>query len=97
MTRDFLEGCLACLQELGIYADHPAWNATAPEVEDPDPPEPYSPILLLDFNEEEYSNQLAEEGAEGGGVGDSEVANELRDEVGTSKPGGEDHDISPKI
>ncbi|GFY82620.1 hypothetical protein Acr_02g0008600 [Actinidia rufa] len=33
------------------------------EVEYLNPPEPYSPILLLDFNEEEYANHPAEYGA----------------------------------
>ncbi|GFZ11581.1 hypothetical protein Acr_22g0009790 [Actinidia rufa] len=37
-----------------------------------------------------------EDGVEGGGLGDSEAANKLGDEVGTSKARGEDH-IPPKV
>ncbi|GFS37635.1 hypothetical protein Acr_00g0053170 [Actinidia rufa] len=81
---------LACLMDLNTPANHPAWNVAAPEVEVPDPPEPYSPIMLLDFKEDEYANQPAEDGAEGGGAGDFEAANKLGGEVGMSGTGGED-------
>ena len=55
-----------------------------PEVEVPDPLEPYLSILLLDFNEEDYAKQPAEDGVEDGGIGDSEATNKLKDEVGMS-------------
>ncbi|GFS33122.1 hypothetical protein Acr_00g0026440 [Actinidia rufa] len=42
------------IEELDTPVEHPSWNAAAPEVEVPDPPKTYSPILLLDYNEEEY-------------------------------------------
>ncbi|GFY83187.1 hypothetical protein Acr_02g0014270 [Actinidia rufa] len=87
----------ALLKELNTSAKHPAWNVVAPEVEVPDPPEPYSPILLLDFNEEEYANQPAEDGADGRGIRDFEEAKKLRDEIETSGAGGEDQDIPPEV
>ena len=45
---------MACLKELGISADHPTWSKVAPEVELLDPPQPYSPLVLFEFNEEKY-------------------------------------------
>ena len=62
---DLPEGWLDCLKELGTPAKHLAWSAVVPEVEIPDPLEPYLPILVLDFNEEEYANQAAEDEAKG--------------------------------
>ncbi|GFZ19738.1 pyruvate kinase family protein [Actinidia rufa] len=53
------EGWLACLKELGIPSDHPAWNAAAPPIEPSNPPAVYSPLILSGFNEEEYVNQAA--------------------------------------
>ncbi|GFY81765.1 hypothetical protein Acr_02g0000050 [Actinidia rufa] len=64
------------------------------EGEDLNPPKPFSPILLMDFNEEEYANHPAEDGAEEGGVGDFEAVNKLWDEVGMGRAKGEDLDIS---
>ncbi|GFS42840.1 hypothetical protein Acr_00g0082000 [Actinidia rufa] len=59
--RIFMEGWLACLTELGIPEDNLPWAKTAPATEFPEPPEPYSPMILPDINEEEYMNQLAED------------------------------------
>ncbi|GFZ11583.1 hypothetical protein Acr_22g0009810 [Actinidia rufa] len=75
---------------------HNPSNTAALEVEVPGPPEPYLLILLLDYNEEEYVNYPAEDGVEGGSLGDSEVANKLGDKIETSRAGGEDH-IPPKV
>ena len=60
----------------------------------PDPPKPYSPIVLLDFNEEEYANQPAEDKAEGGSEGrDLVAADKLREEAGTNRAGDGDQVI----
>ncbi|GFZ07011.1 hypothetical protein Acr_18g0011810 [Actinidia rufa] len=58
----FQEGWLACLKELQIPLDHPAWSSPAPLVQLPASPERYSPINLPDFNEEEYATLPADEG-----------------------------------
>ncbi|GFZ09640.1 hypothetical protein Acr_21g0002390 [Actinidia rufa] len=58
---DFHDGWLACLKELGMPSYHPTWAAMKPPVVFPDPPEPYSPILLSGFDEEEYASRSAEE------------------------------------
>ncbi|GFZ01187.1 hypothetical protein Acr_14g0008220 [Actinidia rufa] len=58
----FQEGWLACLKELQIPLDHPAWSSPAPPVQLPVSPERYSPIHLPDFNEEEYATLPAAEG-----------------------------------
>ncbi|GFZ01113.1 hypothetical protein Acr_14g0007480 [Actinidia rufa] len=58
----FQEGWLACLKELQIPLDHPAWSSPAPPVQLPASPERYSPINLPDFNEEEYATLPAAEG-----------------------------------
>ncbi|GFZ16107.1 hypothetical protein Acr_25g0005160 [Actinidia rufa] len=51
----FHKGWVACLRELGTPSDHLAWVATKPLVAYLEPRlEPYSPILLLSFDEEEY-------------------------------------------
>ncbi|GFZ03455.1 hypothetical protein Acr_16g0000790 [Actinidia rufa] len=55
----FQEGWFACLRELGIPSDHPTWVAPAPPVEFVDPLAAYPPILLPNFNEEEYATILA--------------------------------------
>ena len=70
--------------ELGTPVEHPAWSTVDPEVEVLDPFEPYSAILLLDFNEEEYANQPTKDGEEKGGIRDSKATKKLGDEVGTS-------------
>ncbi|GFY81580.1 hypothetical protein Acr_01g0013890 [Actinidia rufa] len=57
----YMEVWLACLAELDIPEDNPAWAKAAPTVEFPKPPEPYSPLILLSLNEEEYLNQPTEE------------------------------------
>ena len=54
----------ACLTELSIPTDNPAWAKAAFEVELSDSPKPYSPIILSNFNEEEYINQPSKEGGE---------------------------------
>ncbi|GFZ14403.1 hypothetical protein Acr_24g0005930 [Actinidia rufa] len=58
----FQEGWLACLKELKTLLDHPAWASPAPPIQLPASPERYSPIILLDFNEEEYATLPADEG-----------------------------------
>ncbi|GFS40462.1 hypothetical protein Acr_00g0068690 [Actinidia rufa] len=58
----FQEGWLACLKELQIPLDHPAWSSPAPPVQLPASPERYSPINLPDFNEKEYATLPAAEG-----------------------------------
>ncbi|GFS29533.1 hypothetical protein Acr_00g0007130 [Actinidia rufa] len=58
----FQEGWLACLKELKIPLDHPAWSSFAPPIQLPASPERYSPIILPGFNEEEYAILLADEG-----------------------------------
>ncbi|GFY92773.1 S-adenosyl-L-methionine-dependent methyltransferases superfamily protein [Actinidia rufa] len=58
----FQEGWLACLKELKIPPDHPAWSSPAPPVQLLAFPERYSPINLPDFNEEEYATLPADEG-----------------------------------
>ncbi|GFS37204.1 hypothetical protein Acr_00g0050620 [Actinidia rufa] len=51
----FQEGWLTCLKELKVPLDHPAWSSPTPPVQPLAFPERYSPIILLDFNEEEYA------------------------------------------
>ncbi|GFZ19723.1 hypothetical protein Acr_28g0004280 [Actinidia rufa] len=51
----FQEGWLACLKELEIPPNHPVWAFLAPPVQLPASPARYSPIILPDFNEEEYA------------------------------------------
>ncbi|GFS41465.1 hypothetical protein Acr_00g0074530 [Actinidia rufa] len=63
------EGWLDRLKKLGTPSDHPVWSASPPTVERPDPPKPYSPILLLNFNKEEYANQPTKDEANGDGEG----------------------------
>ncbi|GFS29075.1 hypothetical protein Acr_00g0005230 [Actinidia rufa] len=58
----FQEGWLACMKELKIPLDHPAWLSPAPLVQLPASPERYSPINLPDFNEEEYATLPTDEG-----------------------------------
>ena len=58
----FQEGLLACLKELSIPTDHPAWATAAPELALSDFLKDYLPIILLGFNEEEYMNQPVEKG-----------------------------------
>ncbi|GFZ15646.1 hypothetical protein Acr_25g0000550 [Actinidia rufa] len=83
------------LTELQMIANCPGFKrvfyrdfykiAGTPEVVYPDLPEPYSTIILLDFNEEEYANKLAEEEAKvkvevgvGVGVANTTAINEPR-------------------
>ncbi|GFY87360.1 hypothetical protein Acr_05g0009990 [Actinidia rufa] len=60
----YIEGWLACLAELDIPGDNQAWAKTTPTAELPEPPEPYFPLIMPNFNEEEFLNQHAEEGGE---------------------------------
>ncbi|GFZ06560.1 hypothetical protein Acr_18g0007300 [Actinidia rufa] len=53
--------------ETGTPSDHPTWTALVPLLELPNLPAIYSPILLLDFNEEEYAN-FQPEGEKGDNV-----------------------------
>ena len=52
----FIEGWIACLTEFGIPEDNPAWDKAAHAPELPEPLTPYSPMILPDFDEEEYMN-----------------------------------------
>lgn len=52
--RIFIEGWLACLTNLGVPED--AWSMVAPTAELPESPKPYLPMILPDFNEEEFMN-----------------------------------------
>ncbi|GFY92591.1 hypothetical protein Acr_08g0009870 [Actinidia rufa] len=45
----FQEGWLACLKELKIPLDHPAWSSPAPPIQFSASPERYSPIILLEL------------------------------------------------
>ena len=58
----FQEGWLACLKELKTSLDHPAWASPAPPIQLPASLDRYSPIILPDFNEEEYATLPADEG-----------------------------------
>ena len=49
----YREGWIACLKELGIPTEHPTWSKATPEGEQLDTPQPYYPLVLLDFDEEE--------------------------------------------
>ncbi|GFS39666.1 hypothetical protein Acr_00g0064260 [Actinidia rufa] len=80
----YQEGLMACLKELDIPVDHPAWTKATPEVELLNSLESYSLLFLLGFIEEEYMNQPAKkdgkEDATEKGVELVEVA--LGEEVG---------------
>ena len=41
----FMEGWLACLTELGIPKDNPAWAKATLATKLPESPEPYSPMI----------------------------------------------------
>ncbi|GFS42078.1 hypothetical protein Acr_00g0077960 [Actinidia rufa] len=69
----FQEGWLAYLKELGTPAEHPGWIVAALEPELMHLPKGYSPLILPGFKEEEYMNQLIEEGNEG--LAEVDVAN----------------------
>ncbi|GFZ03388.1 hypothetical protein Acr_16g0000120 [Actinidia rufa] len=72
-------------------------SATTPELEIPDFPEPYSPILLLVFNEEFANQPTEDEAKDDEEVGDFVTANKLKKEAGTSEPGDGNQDIPPKV
>ncbi|GFZ12790.1 hypothetical protein Acr_23g0011750 [Actinidia rufa] len=59
--RIYMEGWLTFLVELGIPKDNLAWSKATPTAELPDSPKAYSPMILLDFNEEEFMNWPDEE------------------------------------
>ncbi|GFZ05472.1 hypothetical protein Acr_17g0010440 [Actinidia rufa] len=63
----FMEGWIVCLIKLDILEDNPAWSKAVPALELSAPLTPYSPILLPDFDEEEYVNQ-PKKGEDGGDV-----------------------------
>ena len=56
-----MEEWLACLAELGIPNDNPAWVKAAPTPELYKPFVPYSPMILPGFNKEEYMNWVKED------------------------------------
>ena len=57
----FQEGWLACLKEVVIPSNHHAWSWAPPEVELMDPPKPYYPFVLPDFNEEKLLQEMPDE------------------------------------
>ena len=59
-----MEEWFACLAQLGILEDNSSWAKYAPIAELVESPEPYSPLILLVFNEKEYMNQPTEEDGE---------------------------------
>ncbi|GFS37393.1 hypothetical protein Acr_00g0051720 [Actinidia rufa] len=59
-AKAVLEGWLACLSELGVPEDNPVWSKAAPAPEFLESSTPYSPMVLLDFDKEEYANQPEE-------------------------------------
>ena len=56
-----MEGWLACLFELGIFKDNPAWAKAALAPKFPESLEPYSPLVLPNFDDEEYVNHPEED------------------------------------
>ena len=56
-----MEGWLTCLAELSIPKDNPAWAKAALTPVFPESLVPYSPMILLKFDEEEFFNWLEEE------------------------------------
>ncbi|GFS40390.1 hypothetical protein Acr_00g0068260 [Actinidia rufa] len=54
-------GVLACLSKLNIPEDNPTWAKVAPVPKFLESPMPYSPMILPDFDEEEYVNRPEEE------------------------------------
>ncbi|GFS41177.1 hypothetical protein Acr_00g0072800 [Actinidia rufa] len=59
-SKSFLEGWLTCMAELIVLKDNPAWTKAALAPEFPEPPTPYSPMILPSFNEE-YMNRPDED------------------------------------
>ncbi|GFY88976.1 hypothetical protein Acr_06g0009160 [Actinidia rufa] len=57
----FMEGWTACLTELDIPEDNGVWAKAAPAPEFPKSSAPYSPLILLDFDELEYMNWSEED------------------------------------
>ena len=57
-----MEGWLAYLDDLYIPEDNLAWAKVALTAELFESLEPYSPLILPNFNEEEYMNQPAQRG-----------------------------------
>ena len=57
-SESFLEGWLACLAELGVPEDNPAWTNAALAPVFPEPPVPYSPMILPGFDEEYVNWQM---------------------------------------
>ncbi|GFS41770.1 hypothetical protein Acr_00g0076360 [Actinidia rufa] len=51
----FQDRWLACLKELGVASDHPAWAALPPLIQLPNPPATYPLTILPGFNKEEYA------------------------------------------
>ena len=83
-------------EEFSIPSDHPACSTVAPEVELVDPPQPYSTLVLPDFNEEEYLKELADEDLEKS----PEIVNNLSQdaaEANTAAKGALNADVSPAM
>ncbi|GFY85599.1 proline-rich extensin-like family protein [Actinidia rufa] len=55
------DGWLACLRELSVPLEHPAWKAIPPTIELMDPPQAYSPLMLPGFDEEEMLEEEVDE------------------------------------
>ena len=80
-SEAFLKGWLACLAELGVPEDNPAWAKATPASEFLEPPAPYLPIILSAFDEEEYVNRPKEDETADDVVALSNKAAQLVDEA----------------
>ena len=92
----FQKGWLTYLKKLGTLVEHLAWNAISTKVVFLNPPKPYSPMILLDFNKEDYTNQPTEEAIGGDEMGTSGVADNLGAKIKASEAEARDQDIPPK-
>ena len=54
-------GLLACLKELSIPEDNPAWTKAVPALEYPESPTPYLLMILPSFDKEEYVNKTEDD------------------------------------
>ena len=91
------EGWLACLAELRVLEDNPAWAKTAPAPEFLKPLAPYSPIILPGFDEEEYVNRPKEDEVVDEVVDPSNEAAQLADEAGQTTVEGTGEDATQDL
>ena len=78
--------------------DHLAWATAKPSIVFPDPLEPYSSILLPDFDVVEYANLPAEEDevVDGGTeVEDAKASKEMKAEADAARAEGDQQDNPP--